>query len=109
MADHPQAIVLLLEDAQGAVGEGSCRFRVEREAIIGRGADADLTLADVRVSRRHARVFAEQDAWWVEDAGSTSGCWLNSTRVAGRRRVMPGDELRLGGVVLRVSKEPEAP
>lgn len=66
--------------------------------VVGRGGDADVVVADLRVSRRHALLRPEPDGWVLEDAGSTNGTWLDGARV-GRMAVGGLLRLRLGNPV----------
>jgi putative peptide zinc metalloprotease protein len=54
------------------------------------------------VSRRHARILAGPDGPVIEDAGSRFGVLVDGQPLAGRRRLEPGTEIRLGNVALRV-------
>lgn len=71
-------------------------LKSKHELIIGRGQQADFTVADTRVSRRHARVFKEGDAIFVEDLGSTNGTFLNQTRIKGKTLISESDILYIG-------------
>ncbi len=59
--------------------------------------------ADIDASAQHAEVRREQGAWYVLDANSRNGTWLNGQRVS-RAALASGDELELGrgGPRLRV-------
>ena len=61
------------------------------ELFIGRSSACVLRLCDGLVSRRHARVFVQDGAVWVEDLGSSNGTWFNKARIK-RRKVEDGDE-----------------
>ena len=50
----------------------------------------------------HARVFARNGQWFVEDLGSTNGTFVGDDRVAGPRVVRPGEWLRVGSFVFEV-------
>src|SRR3954470_12614095 len=63
--------------------------------VIGRSRDSDLTLDDPNVSRRHAELRREGDAWVVADLASTNGVKVNGRRVA-EQRLNPGDEITVG-------------
>jgi hypothetical protein len=63
--------------------------------VIGRSRDADLTLDDPNVSRRHAELRREDGAWVVADLASTNGVKVNGRRVA-EHRLNPGDEITVG-------------
>lgn len=59
--------------------------------LIGRGRHCDLVIESGKVSREHAAVVREGDAWWVEDLGSANGTWMRRERID-RRRLVDGDE-----------------
>lgn len=64
---------------------------------IGREEDNDLVARHTTVSRHHARVEHTDGRWRLRDLGSTSGTWLDGTRVsspvvlAGRQEFLLGD------------------
>jgi len=62
---------------------------------IGAGADSDFRIVVGGVSRNHARIVRKDDAYWLEDAGSTNGTFLNGQRVA-RERLRHLDVVTLG-------------
>ena len=62
---------------------------------IGAGADNDFRVAIGGVSRNHARIVKTEGAYWLEDAGSTNGTFLNGQRVA-RERLRHLDVVTLG-------------
>lgn len=65
---------------QGA-GGGPMTFDVDREIIIGRATSADIRLPFSFVSSRHLRIFEDQNAWMVEDLGSTNGTMVADTQM----------------------------
>ncbi len=48
------------------------------------------------VSSRHMRIGAENDAWFLEDLGSTNGTWLRKERLTARAALRDGDVFSLG-------------
>jgi DNA-binding NtrC family response regulator len=72
-----------------------------RTVVVGRDDEADVSLRDRSLSRRHAAFDCRDDGVWVTDLGSTNG-----TRVRGSRvkvaRVAPGDEVSLGSLSIFV-------
>lgn len=79
------------------------RFAVQPGgSTVGRDATADVVLSDDGVSRRHAQVGREARGVVVRDLGSTNGTWVNGVRLAAPRVLRPGDEVRVGGTVLRL-------
>jgi serine phosphatase RsbU (regulator of sigma subunit) len=85
------------------------RRQCERDSlIIGRMGAADVALADASVSRRHARLFFQDGRWLVEDLGSRNGTLLNGKPVKGALPLNPGDRIRIGDTVLRISPTAES-
>ncbi len=69
--------------------------------VLGRLAGVDWVVDDPSVSRRHARVAREGEAWLVEDLASSNGTLLNGVR--GQRLALhPGDLVTLGAVAFDV-------
>jgi pSer/pThr/pTyr-binding forkhead associated (FHA) protein len=78
---------------------------------VGIPPDIDLKFEDKSahmVSRRHASVHAANGKHTVEDLGSSTGVFLNGSKIAPgpSRPLEPGDALRLGGVILIYDKIP---
>ena len=70
---------------------------------IGRGGQNDIPLdGDEFSSARHARFERRRDGFWVEDAGSTNGTFVNGARVTTPRRLVAGDVVRVGQTDFRV-------
>ena len=71
---------------------------------LGRDPGSDIVLSDTRVSWRHATLRHEQDAWILEDVGSTNGTFIGTRRVD-RITISSDCVIRLGnpedGPVLR--------
>jgi hypothetical protein len=63
--------------------------------VLGRSREADVRVADVSVSRRHAELRQEGAGYWIVDLGSTNGLEVNGKRVD-RARIRDGDLITLG-------------
>src|SRR2546426_7304040 len=98
--DEPKAIVattgglvLRLEGDR----ESRSTFEVTRSgATIGRGPESTIQLADLSVSRKHARITYKQGAYWLSDLGSMGGTWIDGTKLAAPRRVAMGQIIDIG-------------
>jgi hypothetical protein len=71
---------------------------------LGRAADNTVALNDDYVSSHHARFFAKDSQWYVDDLGSTNGTHVGSGRISGPVAVSIGTIVRLGKTVLEVRK-----
>lgn len=74
-------------------------YPVTGPVVIGRAAEADISVAAEEISRRHALVKPTPDGLQVEDLGSSNGTFINGKRVQ-QGFLKPGDELRLDSVRL---------
>ena len=70
--------------------------------LIGRGADAQLSLDDDYVSTRHARVVSGENGIYVEDLGSTNGSYVNNQRITAPTTVTLSDTIRIGRTTMRL-------
>ena len=82
------------------------RIEVEGPMTIGR-EEADITIEDPEISRRHAEVRLAGVGIEIEDLGSTNGTFLNGSRIDSATALQPGDTLRVGQVELHV-EDPSA-
>ncbi len=77
------------------------RFPLTRnEIVLGRGGDCDIQVDRDSVSRRHARVFRDGEAWMAEDLGSTNGSYVNDVPVQ-RSVLRDADFLKIGAAIFK--------
>ena len=67
-----------------------------KSVIIGRTAEADVTLDNPSISREHAVVEVVKDQAYLTDKGSTNGTWVNGRKISQRTPITDQDEIRLG-------------
>jgi len=84
---------LVIRSGGGRAGE-TYALRDER-ITISRHPDAKIFLDDVTVSRNHATVEREGDAWVIVDEGSLNGTFINRRR-CDRTVLSDGDEIQIG-------------
>jgi Nif-specific regulatory protein len=80
-------------------GHVACTISVQAPMRIGRDPVAELALMDRQVSRHHAALAWEGDAWTVTDLGSRHGMRINGAPTM-RHRLSHGDRVQLGGSLL---------
>jgi len=90
-------------------GEREQLYTFSGEAVIGRGAAADVSIPDPSISRRHALARLEGRTVVLEDLGSANGTYLNGNPVRSATRAEHGDQLRIGAVEveLRIDEQGE--
>jgi serine phosphatase RsbU (regulator of sigma subunit) len=62
---------------------------------IGRQGDNQLVLRDNRASRNHARIFAENGEYFIEDLNSRHGVFVNGQRIT-RHKLADSDRIDFG-------------
>ena len=68
--------------------------------IMGSAAASDLRLADPKASPQHARIDHTEDGYILTDLNSANGTFLNGERIASPVSLRPGDEIRMGDIVV---------
>lgn len=76
----------------------------EAPVTLGRADDSTLVLTDDYASSRHARLVPGENAWLVEDLGSTNGTYLGSTKVTRPTPVPLGQPIRIGKTVMELRR-----
>lgn len=94
--------------SQLAVIEGGMRGvtvpLTDAGVLIGRNPECALVLSDDFASGRHARIYRQDDGWYVDDLGSTNGTFSGNQRIGEAFRVDAGSRLRIGQTVLELRK-----
>ena len=62
---------------------------------IGRGADNDIAIDDITVSRQHAAVVYTDEGWCVIDRDSHAGVGVNGYKVHGSQPIEDGDTIMI--------------
>jgi hypothetical protein len=96
---RPQIVVgLRIEPKDGSAHD--VKLAIDNWAVLGRGTNVDLRLADDCISRRHARIAVipshQGTQLMLGDLGSANGTLLNGEGIAADRPLSPGDRLDLG-------------
>ncbi|MCO5973811.1 FHA domain-containing protein [Actinoallomurus soli] len=88
----PDTALLLV---RGGPNAGS-RFLLDRDTTtVGRHPHSDIFLDDVTVSRKHVEFLRHNGRFWIRDAGSLNGTYVNRERVD-ESVLSSGDEVQIG-------------
>jgi DNA-binding winged helix-turn-helix (wHTH) protein len=69
------------------------------ENVVGRDPEAEVTLDDTTVSRRHARIVVSDSGAVIEDLRSKNGTSVGGARVRERVALHDGDKIAFGDLV----------
>jgi hypothetical protein len=73
--------------------------------VFGRaGSNADVTLKDQAVSKRHAKVYASGGYWYLEDLGSSNGTYVDRDKIAAPVRLEQGMVFAVSRFKFRVAR-----
>ena len=95
-------IKLVIEDDEG---KATVVPLIRDEISIGRKEGNTIRLTERNVSRRHARLFRNNGAIFIEDLNSYNGIKVNGNRVGGRVAVTEGDRIQIGDYLLGLREE----
>ncbi len=62
---------------------------------LGRATDCTIPISDKYLSRRHAEIAYDANAWIVRDLGSSNGTLLNGKKIPQPTRLQSGDQITL--------------
>ena len=104
LSTEDRAVVSEIQSSQGEkamilITRGShkgSRFLITAEgASIGRTAESAIFLDDVTVSRTHATVQKNGKDFFLKDAGSLNGTYINNVSIS-EHALVSGDEFQIG-------------
>ncbi|HET6602750.1 MAG TPA: GGDEF domain-containing protein [Xanthomonadaceae bacterium] len=72
----------------------------EKPVVVGRSHEADLQIRHSSVSRRHCRIWREDEGYHIHDLGSTNRTRVNGT-VIEEALLADGDHITLGETILK--------
>jgi ABC-type multidrug transport system ATPase subunit len=78
-------------------------LQTEGRFVIGRSHAADFPLDDPTVSRQHCALIITSNAVQVEDLASSTGTFVNGSRLLGCMRINNGDRITVGNTTFNFS------
>ena len=80
-------------------------LKKQSSVIIGRSNEADITIKDNIVSRKHARITKKGNRYILEDINSTNGVFVNGKKINGKKEISPSDEVRIGLALFKLNDD----
>jgi len=72
--------------------------------VVGRDRSSDVQLCDQEVGRRHALLYVDRGALWIENISGGSKILVNDHAILDRSRLEPTDRIRIGDSLLEVDR-----
>lgn len=81
------------------------KIELVAKITIGRESDNDVVVDNKLASRHHAVIQKIKDAYFVKDANSTNGTFINGVKIPADKYVKlnPGDRISIGNMSLVIS------
>ncbi len=64
--------------------------------VIGRDPDCDVSISSSGISRKHARIFTQDQCCFIEDLGSSNGTLVDGQKVHGQRNLGTASQIQIG-------------
>lgn len=75
-------------------------YSIREQATIGRSKKCDIFINDKYLSKNHARIFFDEDKFYIEDLKSTNGTYVNGEKISSSHpvRIKDNDKISFGDV-----------
>jgi len=80
------------------------RFDLSPQTTIGRGPTNTIQLTDNFISSENTRLWFRNGLWYVQDAGSTNGTYVNSQPAREALAARFGDIIRVGFISFKLAQ-----
>lgn len=97
----------VLKFISGKYQGGEFPLEMGSEILIGRSSDLDMVLVEDMVSRKHARISAQNGTLEIEDFGSTNGTFVNGEKIT-KSRLKEGDRVLIGTNIIKLVHRDES-
>ena len=88
--------------------EGRRHPLTKSRTVIGRGSDADITIADAGTSRKHIEILWDGERGMLRDLGSTNGTKVDGQKIR-ETALTPGTSFTIGRTELTFQVVPVSP
>ena len=79
-------------------------FNLEPRTTIGRGPTNTIQLTDNFISGEHSRLWYNNGVWYVQDAGSVNGTYVNNRPAREAIMAKAGDIIRVGYIQFKLAQ-----
>jgi len=95
---------LIVVDSGPSNIQPGTRFNLEPETIIGRGPTNTIQIPDSFISAEHTRMWYRSGTWYVQDAGSVNGTFVNNQPAREATPARFGDIVRVGYIQFKLAQ-----
>lgn len=82
--------------------KGKVYYLIGKRIIIGRGDEADIQIADTKISREHAELSFAENGYTITDLGAQNGVIVNDTKIK-QKKLLDSEKIVIGQTVFKYS------
>ncbi len=95
--------LVVVDSGPSSIQPGT-RFDLATQTNIGRGPTNTIQIPDNFVSSEHTRLWYRNGSWYVQDAGSVNGTFVNNQPAREALLAKPGDIVRVGYIQFKLTQ-----
>lgn len=95
--------LIVVDSGPSAILPGT-RFDLSPQTTIGRGPTSTIQLTDNFISGEHTRLWFRNGLWYVQDAGSTNGTYVNNQPAREALAARFGDIIQVGFIRFKLAQ-----
>jgi len=95
--------LIVVDSGPSKIAPGTS-FSLNPQTTIGRGPTNTIQISETFVSAEHTRMWFRSGVWYVQDAGSTNGTFLNNQPARDALAARPGDIIQVGFIRFKLAQ-----
>ncbi|HLL78948.1 MAG TPA: FHA domain-containing protein [Ktedonobacteraceae bacterium] len=95
--------LVVVDSGPSQIAPGT-RFELLPQTSIGRGPTNTIQIPENFISGEHARIWFKNGSWYVQDAGSTNGTYLNRQPARDALQARIGDIIQVGFIYFKLAQ-----
>jgi hypothetical protein len=95
--------LIVVDSGPSKIAPGTS-FNLNPQTTIGRGPTNTIQISESFVSAEHTRMWFRGGVWYVQDAGSTNGTYLNNEPARDALLARPGDIIQVGFIRFKLAQ-----
>ena len=96
--------LVVVDSGPSTVVQPGIRFDLEPQTNIGRGPTNTIQISDSFISAEHTRLWFRNGVWYVQDAGSVNGTYVNNQPAREPIPARAGDIIRVGYIQFKLTQ-----
>jgi hypothetical protein len=101
---HVLGHLVVVDSGPSTVVQPGMRFDLEQQTNIGRGPTNTIQISDNFISSEHTRLSFRNGVWYVQDAGSVNGTYVNNQPAREPIPARAGDIVRVGYIQFKLTQ-----